>query len=179
MNNSKKDQNLEINKVINQPYKYGFQTKIESEKFPSGISEDIIKLISLKKSEPGFLCDFRLKAYKKWKGMFSPEWANLTINPINYNDIIYYSIPKRKEKLASLEEVDPEILKTFEKLGISLNEQKQLTNVAIDAVFDSVSIATTFKEKLAKSGVIFCSISDAVKYYPTLIKKYLGSVISL
>ena len=178
MNDSKKDQNLEIKKVINQPYKYGFQTKVESEKFPSGINEDIIKLISFKKNEPDFLLNFRLKAYKKWKTMSSPEWANLTINPINYNDIIYYSIPKRKEKLASLEEVDPEILKTFEKLGISLNEQKQLTNVAIDAVFDSVSIATTFKEKLAKHGVIFCSISDAIKYYPSLIKKYLGSVIS-
>jgi Fe-S cluster assembly protein SufB len=155
MNDSKKDQNLEINKVINQPYKYGFQTKIESEKFPPGISEDIVKLISLKKNEPDFLRQFRLKAYKKWKTMSSPEWANLTINPINYDEIVYYSIPKRKEKLASLEEVDPEILKTFEKLGISLNEQKQLTNVAIDAVFDSVSIATTFKEKLAKHGVIF------------------------
>jgi Fe-S cluster assembly protein SufB len=178
MNDSKKDQNLEINKVINQPYKYGFQTKIESEKFPPGISEDIVKLISLKKNEPDFLRQFRLKAYKKWKTMSSPEWANLTINPINYDEIVYYSIPKRKEKLASLEEVDPEILKTFEKLGISLNEQKQLTNVAIDAVFDSVSIATTFKEKLAKHGVIFCSISDAIKYYPALIKKYLGSVIS-
>ena len=179
MDNSKKEQNLEIKTVLNQPYKYGFKTQIETEKFPTGINEEIIKLISLKKNEPEFLLNFRLKAYKKWLGLETPEWANLEIKEINYNDIIYYSIPKKKEKLNSLEEVDPEILKTFEKLGISINEQKQLSNVAIDAVFDSVSIATTFKEKLAKSGVIFCSISDAVKYYPELIKKYLGTVVSI
>lgn len=178
MTNSKKEQNLEITTVINQAYKYGFKTKIETEDFPAGINEEIIKLISAKKDEPSFLLDFRLKAYKKWKNMISPNWANLNINFINYDDIIYYSIPKRKETLSSLDEVDPEILKTFEKLGISLNEQKKLANVAVDAVFDSVSVATTFKEKLAKYGVIFCSISDAIKYYPNLVKKYLGSVIS-
>jgi Fe-S cluster assembly protein SufB len=178
MDNLKKDQNFEINKVINQPYKYGFKTNIETETFPIGINEEIIKLISIKKNEPEFLLNFRLKAYKKWISMNLPEWANLEINKINFNDIIYYSIPKKKEKLNSLDEVDPEILKTFEKLGISITEQKQLSNVAIDAVFDSVSVATTFKEKLAKYGVIFCSISDAIHNYPELIQKYLGSVVA-
>jgi len=174
----KKDQNFEINKVINQPYKYGFKTNIETETFPIGINEDIIKLISLKKNEPEFLLNFRLKAYNKWVSMGLPKWANLEINKIDFDSIIYYSIPKRKEKLNSLDEVDPEILKTFEKLGISITEQKQLSNVAIDAVFDSVSVATTFKEKLAKYGVIFCSISEAIHHYPELIEKYLGTVVS-
>jgi len=178
MNDIKNQQNLEIREVLNQPYKYGFQTNIESEDFPIGINEDIVKLISTKKKEPSFLLNFRLKSYKKWKDMKFPEWTNLKIKPINYNEITYYSIPKQKEKLNSLDEVDPEILKTFEKLGISLNEQKQLSNVAVDAVFDSVSIATTYKEKLAKSGVIFCSISDAIQFYPHLVKKFLGSVVS-
>jgi Fe-S cluster assembly protein SufB len=178
MDNIKKDQNFEINKVINEPYKYGFKTNIKTEKFPPGINENIIELISEKKNEPDFLLNFRLKSYKKWKTIDFPNWANLKIKDINFDDIIYYSIPKKKKKLNSLEEVDPEILKTFEKLGISINEQKELSNVAIDAVFDSVSVATTFKEKLAKYGVIFCSISEAIKYYPELIKKYLGTVIS-
>ena len=170
--------NVEIKQVINQSYKYGFITDIETEKFEVGINEEIIKLISKKKEEPIFLQDFRLKAYRKWRKMNAPEWANLEVKEINYNDITYYSIPKKKEKLNSLDEVDPEILKTFEKLGISLDEQKKLSNVAVDAVFDSVSIATTYKEKLAKSGVIFCSISDAIKFYPELIKKFLGVVVS-
>jgi Fe-S cluster assembly protein SufB len=170
--------NVEIKQVINQSYKYGFITDIETEKFERGISEEVIKLISKKKEEPPFLENFRLKAYQKWKKMKKPEWANLEIKEINYNDITYYSIPKKKEKLSSLDEVDPEILKTFEKLGISLDEQKKLSNVAVDAVFDSVSVATTYKEKLGKSGVIFCSISDAIKYYPELIKKFLGTVVS-
>lgn len=170
--------NIEIKQVINQSYKYGFRTEIESENFETGINEEIIKLISKKKEEPKFLEEFRLKAYKKWKNMAQPKWANLEIKPINYDEITYYSIPKKKEKLNSLEEVDPEILKTFEKLGISLDEQKKLANVAVDAVFDSVSIATTYKEKLAKSGVIFCSISEAIKFYPELIKKFLGTVVS-
>lgn len=178
MNDTKQQQNLEIKQVISQPYKYGFQTEIESETFGIGINEEIIKKISNKKNEPEFLLDFRLKAYKKWKQMKNPDWANLKINNINYQDIIYYSIPKKKKSLNSLEEVDPEILKTFEKLGISLSEQKKLSNVAIDAVFDSVSIATTYKEKLAKSGVIFCSISEAIKNYPNLVKKFLGTVVS-
>jgi len=178
MNEAKNQTSFEIKQVISQPYKYGFQTKIETEKFPSGINENIIDLISTKKEEPKFLRDFRLKAYKKWTQMKFPEWANLSINPINYDTITYYSIPKQKKKIDSLDEVDPEILKTFEKLGISLDEQKKLSNVAVDAVFDSVSIATTYKEKLAKSGVIFCSISDAIKFYPKLVEKFLGTVVS-
>ena len=178
MNETKNKSNLELKQIFTEPYKYGFQTDIEKEEFPRGINEDIIQLISKKKKEPLFLLAFRLKAYKKWKQMNLPTWTNLDINPINYNEITYYSIPKQKKQLNSLEEVDPEILKTFEKLGISLNEQKKLSNVAIDAVFDSVSIATTYKEKLAKSGVIFCSISDAIQYYPNLVQKFLGSVVS-
>lgn len=178
MNEIKNKTNFEINQVINEPYKYGFKTKIEKEDFPVGLNEDIINLISTKKKEPEFLKKFRATAFKKWLKMKTPEWANLSINTINYNDITYYSIPKQKKKLNSLEEVDPEILKTFEKLGISLEEQKKLSNVAVDAVFDSISIGTTYKEKLGKSGVIFCSISDAIQFYPKLIEKFLGRVIS-
>jgi Fe-S cluster assembly protein SufB len=178
MNDKKNQTNFEINQVINQPYKYGFQTKIESEQFPIGINENIIRLISKKKEEPSFLLNFRLKAYKKWKEMEFPSWANLNINEMDYNQITYYSVPKQKKKIESLADVDPEILKTFEKLGISLDEQKKLSNVAVDAVFDSVSIGTTYKEKLAKSGVIFCSISDAILYYPELVQKFLGTVVS-
>jgi Fe-S cluster assembly protein SufB len=178
MNDLKKQTNFEINQVINTPYKYGFQTLIEKEEFPYGINEEIIKLLSSKKKEPEFLTKFRLKAYHKWVTLESPKWANLTIQDIKYNEIKYYSIPKQKKVLNSLEEVDPEIIKTFEKLGISLEEQKILSNVAVDAVFDSVSVGTTYKEKLAKSGVIFCSISDAIQFYPQLIKKFLGSVVS-
>ncbi len=178
MNNEEKQTNFELNQLINQPYKYGFYTEIEKEEFPKGLNENIIKLISQKKNEPSFLLEFRLKSYKQWLKMKTPIWANLNILPIDYNEIIYFSVPKKKKKLNSLEEVDPEILKTFDKLGISLNEQKKLSNVAIDAVFDSVSIGTTYKEKLAKSGVIFCSISEAIEFYPKLIQKFLGSVIS-
>jgi Fe-S cluster assembly protein SufB len=178
MNDLKNQTNFEIKQVLNQPYKYGFQTKIKKEKFPRGISEEIIKLLVQKRGEPSFLLNFRLKAYQKWKKMKFPAWSNLEINKIPYDDITYYSIPKQKKKLESLDEVDPEILKTFEKLGIALDEQKKLTNVAIDAVFDSVSIATTYKEKLAKEGVIFCSISDAVLFYPKLVEKFLGSIVS-
>ena len=178
MNELKNQTSFEIKQVISQPYKYGFETKIEKETFPCGINEEIIKLISAKKEEPEFLRHFRLKAYKKWVQMTFPDWANLTIKPIDYDLITYYSAPKQKKKLDSLQDVDPEILKTFEKLGISLDEQKKLSNVAVDAVFDSVSIATTYKEKLAKAGVIFCSISDAIKFYPNLVEKFLGTVIS-
>lgn len=178
MNENKIQTNLEIKQVLNQPYKYGFKTEIEKEKFPSGLNEEIITLISTKKNEPAFLLNFRLKAYKKWKQMKSPNWANLNFKDINFNEITYYSIPKKKKQLNSLEEVDPEILKTFEKLGISLDEQKKLSNVAVDAVFDSVSIATTYKEKLAKYGVIFCSISEAIQFYPDLVKQFLGTVVS-
>jgi len=178
MNEIKNKTNFEINQVINEPYKYGFKTKIEKEDFPIGLNEDIIFLISTKKNEPEFLKKFRLNAFKKWLKMKTPDWANLEINSINYNDITYYSIPKQKKKLNSLDEVDPEILKTFEKLGISLEEQKKLSNVAVDAVFDSISIGTTYKEKLGKAGVIFCSISEAIQFYPKLVEKFLGRVIS-
>nr|YP_009391843.1 Iron-sulfur cluster assembly protein SufB [Acrosorium ciliolatum]ARW59987.1 Iron-sulfur cluster assembly protein SufB [Acrosorium ciliolatum] len=168
-----------INNFINEPYKYGFHTKIDSEYFPKGLSIDKIKLISKNKKEPNYLTQFRIKAYKRWIKMQEPKWSKLSYLQLNYNDIIYYSVPKYKKKLNSLDEVDPNILKTFEKLGISLNEQKKLSNVAVDAVFDSVSIATTFKKELAEVGVIFCSISEAIQLYPNLIKKYLGSVVPI
>lgn len=168
-----------ITKLVNQPYKYGFSTKIEKDIIEKGLNENVIKLISKKKNESKFLLDFRLKAYKKWKQMNSPEWALIKFSEINYQDIIYYSAPKLKKKLNSLDDVDPELLKTFEKLGISLTEQKRLTNVAVDAVFDSVSIVTTFKEELAQYGVIFCSISEAFEQYTELIKKYIGTVIPI
>ena len=179
INQSNKTLNSNITKLVNQPYKYGFSTSIERENFEKGLNEEIIRLISKKKDEPEFLLAFRLKAYRKWKEMKCPEWAQLKFSENNYQDIIYYSAPKSKKKLNSLDEVDPEILKTFEKLGISLTEQKRLTNVAIDAVFDSVSIATTFKEELAEYGVIFSSISEAIHEYPKLIEKYLGTVVPI
>ncbi|WP_199248818.1 Fe-S cluster assembly protein SufB [[Phormidium] sp. ETS-05] len=164
--------------LVNQPYKYGFVTQIESDTIPPGLSEDVVRLISAKKNEPEFMLDFRLKAYRKWQTMTEPSWAAVKYPPIDYEKIIYYSAPKQKKaKLNSLEEVDPALLETFEKLGIPLSEQKRLSNVAVDAVFDSVSIATTFREKLAKEGVIFCSISEAVHEYPELVQKYLGSVV--
>jgi Fe-S cluster assembly protein SufB len=166
-----------IQTLVNQPYKYGFVTNIEADTIPRGLSEDIVRLISAKKNEPEWMLDFRLKAYRQWLKMTEPAWAHVEYPPINYQDIIYYSAPKVSEKKKSLDEVDPELLDTFEKLGISLSEQKRLANVAVDAIFDSVSIATTFKEKLAKDGVIFCSISEAMQEHPELIKKYLGSVV--
>ena len=177
MNESKNQTSIEINQVLNQPYKYGFETKIETERFPPGISLEILEAISKEKKEPSFILEFRQNAFQKWQKMKLPNWANLSIQPIDFNKITYFSRPKKKKQLNSLDEVDPEILKTFEKLGISLDEQKKLSNVAIDAVFDSISIATTFQEKLAKSGVIFCSISEAIQFYPKLIKKFLGTVI--
>ncbi|MEM9809400.1 MAG: Fe-S cluster assembly protein SufB, partial [Cyanobacteria bacterium P01_D01_bin.56] len=166
-----------VQSVVSQPYKYGFVTDVESDVIPRGLSEDIIRLISQKKNEPEFMLEFRLKAYRQWLKMTEPTWPNVNYKPIDYQDIIYYSAPKQSEKLKSLDEVDPEILATFEKLGLPLSEQKRLTNVAVDAVFDSVSIATTFKEELAEHGIIFCSISEAVQEHPELIKKYLGSVV--
>ena len=167
-----------VQTLVNQPYKYGFVTEIESDTIPRGLSEDVVRLISAKKNEPAFMLEFRLKAYRQWLKMTEPTWPHVSYPPINYQEIIYYSAPKQKpKKLNSLEEVDPVLLETFEKLGISLSEQKRLSNVAVDAVFDSVSVATTFREKLAKDGVIFCSISEAVKDYPDLIEKYLGSVV--
>ena len=172
------DSLAKLNENLEDNYKYGFHTLIETESFLPGLTEEIIKEISKKREENNFLLNFRLKAYKKWKNMKFPEWSNLKIPKINFDQIIYYSSPIKEKKLNSIEEVDPEILRTFEKLGIPLSEQKSLANVAIDAVFDSSSIATTFKEKLAKSGVIFCSISEASKNYPDLVKQYLGRVVS-
>jgi Fe-S cluster assembly protein SufB len=167
-----------VKTLVNQPYKYGFVTNIESDTLPPGLSEDVVRLISAKKNEPEFMLEFRLKAYRKWLTMQEPAWAHVNYPAIDYQNIIYYSAPKqKKEKLNSLDDVDPALLETFEKLGIPLSEQKRLSNVAVDAVFDSVSIATTFREKLAKEGVIFCSISEAVHEYPELIEKYLGSVV--
>lgn len=178
-NQSNKILNTNITNLVNQPYKYGFSTIIEKENFEKGLNESVIKLISKKKNEPKFLLDFRLKAYKRWREMHCPAWAQLKFCENNYQNIIYYSAPKTKTKLNSLDEVDPKILKTFEKLGISLTEQKRLTNVAVDAVFDSVSIATTFKDELAEYGVIFSSISEAVHEYPNLIEKYLGTIVPI
>lgn len=169
---------VQIRQILNQPYKFGFETKVEKEKFPKGINEEIVVLISEKKAEPDFLKEFRFQSYLKWKKMKMPNWAHLDLPSIDYQSLTCLSMPKTKKKLDSLDEVDPEILKTFEKLGIPLAEQKKLSNVAVDAVFDSVSIATTYREKLAKQGVIFCSISEAVEAYPNLIEKFLGKVVS-
>lgn len=166
-----------VKTFVNQPYKYGFVTDIESETIPRGLDEDVIRLISAKKNEPEFMLEFRLKAYRQWLKMTEPNWHNVKYPKINYQDIVYYSAPKQKEKLGSLDEVDPTLLETFDKLGIPLSEQKRLSNVAVDAIFDSVSVATTFKEKLAESGVIFCSISEALQHHPDLVQKYLGSVV--
>ena len=179
VNQSKKVLNTNITKLVNQTYQYGFSTFIEKDIIEKGLSEKTIYLISQKKNETTFLLNFRLKAFKKWKQMSEPEWAYLKFPQIDYQDIIYYSAPKAQKKLKNLNEVDPELLKTFEKLGISLTEQKRLANVAIDAVFDSVSVATTFQEELNKYGVIFSSISEAIKEYPNLIEKYLGSVVPI
>lgn len=179
VNQSNKVLNTNITKLVNQTYQYGFSTNIEKDIIDKGLNEQTIYLISKKKKEPDFLLKFRLKAYKKWKEMNEPEWAHLKFPQINYQDIIYYSAPKVQQKLKDLNEVDPELLKTFEKLGISLTEQKRLANVAVDAVFDSVSIVTTFKEELSQYGIIFSSISEAVHEYSELIEKYLGSVVPI
>jgi FeS assembly protein SufB len=167
----------EIAEMLAKPYKFGFVSDIESEQIPKGLSEETVRLISKKKNEPEWLLEFRLKAYRQWLTMEEPDWSDNRYPKIDFQDIVYYSEPKQKEKKQSLDEVDPELLKTFDKLGIPLGEQKRLTNVAVDAVFDSVSIATTFKEDLAKVGVVFCSFSEAVHEYPELIKKHMGSVI--
>nr|ARW63715.1 Iron-sulfur cluster assembly protein SufB [Chondria sp. (in: red algae)] len=168
-----------LNTLINKPYQYGFHTKVDLEYFPKGLNTNIIKLISKNKEEPLYLTEFRLKAYQKWLFMKEPKWSKLLYKQINYKDIVYYSTPKNKKTINSLKDVEPEILETFEKLGISLDEQKRLSNVAVDAVFDSVSITTTFKKELALAGVIFCSITEAIKLYPNLVKKYLGSVVPI
>lgn len=176
---SNKTLNKNITKLVNKTYQYGFSTNIEKDIIEKGLNEGTVRLISQKKKEPEFLLKFRLKAFKKWKQMSEPQWAYLKFPQIDYQDIIYYSAPKSQKKLKDLSEVDPELLKTFDKLGISLNEQKRLANVAVDVVFDSVSIGTTFQEELSKSGVIFASISEAVHDYPDLIEKYLGSVVPI
>jgi Fe-S cluster assembly protein SufB len=169
--------NETIQQIADQEYKYGFVTNIEADKVPPGLSEDVVRLISQKKGEPEWLLEWRLKALRHWFTMKEPAWANVHYAPIDYQAISYYSAPKQKKKLNSLDEVDPELRETFNKLGISLEEQKRLTGVAVDAVFDSVSVATTFRAELAKLGIIFCSFSDAVKDHPELVRKYLGSVV--
>ncbi|HEY7186273.1 MAG TPA: Fe-S cluster assembly protein SufB [Vicinamibacterales bacterium] len=166
-----------IEQLANREYKYGFVTDIEQESAPRGLNEDVIRLISSKKREPAWLLEWRLKAYRTWLTMKEPTWGNVKYGPIDYQDIIYYAAPKKKPALASLDEVDPEIRRTFEKLGIPLDEQKLLTGVAVDAVFDSVSVATTFKEKLKELGIIFGSFSEAVQNHPELVRKYLGTVV--
>jgi Fe-S cluster assembly protein SufB len=168
----------QIEDLANQEYKYGFYTDVEADSAPPGLSEDIIRFISAKKKEPEFMLEWRLKAYRHWLTMTEPKWPNVEYPPIDYQDIVYYSAPKRKEDgPQSLDEVDPELLETYKKLGIPLEEQELLAGVAVDAVFDSVSVATTFKEKLGELGIIFCSFSDAVQEHPDLVKKYLGSVV--
>ena len=166
-----------IEKTVLSDYKYGFYTDIEADEAPKGLSEDIVRFISAKKNEPEWMLEWRLKAYRHWLKMEEPKWANIKYPPINYQDIIYYSAPKQKIKPGSLDEIDPELRRTFEKLGISLDEQKRLSGVAVDAVIDSVSIGTTFKEQLAELGIIFCSMSEAIQEHPELVKKYLGSVV--
>jgi len=171
----------EIQDLTSQEYKWGFVTSVEEDRIPKGLNEDVIRTISAKKEEPEFMLEWRLKAYRHWasqeKAQAEPKWANVKFPPIDYQDIVYYSAPKKKPELKSLDELDPEILRTYEKLGIPLGEQKRLAGVAVDAVFDSVSVATTFKAKLAEKGVIFCSFSEAVRNHPDLVKKYLGSVV--
>jgi Fe-S cluster assembly protein SufB len=168
-----------IEKTVLSDYKYGFVTEIETDEAPPGLNEDTIRFISAKKKEPQWMLDWRLKAYNHWLKMEEPKWANIKYDPINYQDIIYYSAPKQKKTVKSLDEIDPELRRTFEKLGISLDEQKRLTGVAIDAVIDSVSIGTTFKEQLAELGIIFCSMSEAIQNHPDLVKKYLGAVVPI
>jgi Fe-S cluster assembly protein SufB len=168
----------EAKKFIGGEYKYGFVTNVESDTIPRGLSEDVIRLISQKKKEPAFMLEWRLKAYRRWLKMKEPRWQNVDYSDIDFQDMIYYSAPKsQKDRPQSLEEVDKEILQTYEKLGIPLQEQKRLAGVAVDAVFDSVSVGTTFKETLEKAGVIFCSFSEAVEKHPELVKKYLGTVV--
>ncbi|MFC1550315.1 Fe-S cluster assembly protein SufB [Candidatus Neomarinimicrobiota bacterium] len=173
---SEKKQNI-LDDTIQQEYKYGFVTDIEQDKIAPGLNEKVIRLISQKKNEPEWLLNWRLKAYRQWEKMIEPTWANVSYPPIDYQSISYFAAPKAKKELKSLDDVDPELLRTYDKLGIPLTEQKLLAGVAVDAVFDSVSVATTFKEDLAKHGIIFCPFSEAVKNHPELVKKYLGSVV--
>src|SRR5688500_7136555 len=168
-----------IERTVQSDYKYGFVSDLEADEAPKGLNENIIRFISAKKEEPEWMLEWRLKAYRTWLTMKEPNWANIKYDPIDYQDIIYYSAPKQKVKPDSLDQIDPELRRTFEKLGISLDEQKRLTGVAVDAVIDSVSIGTTFKTQLAELGVIFCSMSEAVKEHPDLVKKYLNSVVPI
>lgn len=166
-----------LEEITSSEYKYGFYTDIEADEAPPGLSEDIVRFISAKKNEPEWMLEWRLKAYQEWLKMTEPAWANVTYNKPDFQAIKYYSAPKQQKKLNSLDEVDPELRKTFEKLGISLSEQKRLSGVAVDAVIDSVSVATTFRAELLEKGIIFCSISEAIQEHPDLVKKYLGSVV--
>jgi Fe-S cluster assembly protein SufB len=171
------DEKKQLEEFANQEYKYGFITDIEADSVPKGLNEDIIRLISEKKNEPEFMVEWRLKAFRQWQKMEEPRWPNVKYPPVNYQDIVYYSAPKKKKQLESLDDVDPELLRTYEKLGIPLEEQKVFAGVAVDAVFDSVSVATTFKEKLGELGIIFSSFSEALQNHPELVKKYLGTVV--
>ena len=166
-----------LQNLVNQPYKHGFVTDIESDAAPKGLNEDTIRLISAKKNEPAWLLEFRLKAYEQWLKMAEPQWSNVHYPKIDFQSISYYAAPKPNKKLASMDEVDPELLRTFEKLGVPMNERAKLAGVAVDVIFDSVSVATTYKAKLAEVGIIFCSISEAVHQHPELIRQYLGSVV--
>ena len=167
----------QIEEITNKEYEYGFVSDIDVEEFPKGLNEDIVRLISKRKNEPDWLLEFRLKAFRHWQTLKEPEWGHLSFKRPNYQDIIYLAIPKKKKELNSMDEVDPELVKTFNKLGISLEEQKQLAGVAVDAVIDSVSVKTTFSETLEKEGILFCSFGEAIQKYPDLVKKYLGSVV--
>ena len=166
-----------IESLVNKEYAYGFVTDVESDTIGRGLSEDVVRLISTKKNEPAFMLEWRLKAYRRWLTMKEPHWSNLHYEPIDYQNIIYYSAPKSVKPLQSLDEVDPELLRAYEKLGISLNEQKKLAGVAVDAIFDSVSVGTTMKEELSKYGIVFCSFGEAVQNHPDLIERYLGTVV--
>ena len=175
------ESNQELKSIAQQDYKYGFITEVDADTVPPGLSEDTVRLISAKKNEPEWMLEWRLKAFRHWQTLLEkeqmPDWAHITFPPIDFQDMIYYSAPKAKEQLSSLDEVDPEVLSTFEKLGIPLEEQKRLAGVAVDAVFDSVSVATTFKEKLAELGIIFSSFSEAIQDHPDLVRQYIGSVV--
>ncbi|MDD3568361.1 MAG: Fe-S cluster assembly protein SufB [Bacteroidales bacterium] len=171
------DQDKIIDEVTGSEYKYGFVTDIETETIPKGLSEDVVRIISEKKGEPEWMLEFRLKAFRHWQTMEMPQWAHLNIPDIDFQEVIYYAAPKQKPKLESLDEVDPELLDTFNRLGIPLEEQKLLTGVAVDAVMDSISVKTTFREALAEQGIVFCSMSEAIREHPDLVKKYLASVV--
>src|SRR3989338_5861484 len=169
----------ELKKKLEQDYKYGFSTDIEVDQLPPGLNEHVIRIISQKKNEPSWMLDWRLKAYQKWCTMKEPTWAYIKYPKINYQDIIYYSAPKKEKNLKSLDEVDPKLLETYQKLGIPLHEQKRLAGVAVDAVFDSVSVVTTHRKTLKEMGILFCSISEAFHECPEIVKKYMGSVVPI